>query len=520
MGHTEPRVFTPPLRELTPETSMGFACIEFARSVLNITLYPWQEWLLIHALEMLPDGTFRFRTIVVLVARQNGKSTLGQVLALFFLYVREVALVLGTAQSLDISSDLWRDTVDMASEIPELAVEIASVTRQLSRETLELVGGQRYKVAAATRRGGRGKSGDLVLMDELREHQNWQAWSAITKTTMARRLALVWCMSNAGDATSTVLRHLRKQAHKRLGDPDGINKEAEGMPSELEAANLGDEFLELMEEQADSLGIFEWSAAPNRAIWDREGWAEANPTVGHGELTERNIAAAAATDPEGEFRTEVLCQWVDGHLEGPFPQGKWERGSVTEAPKAGTPFVLGVDVSADRSRAHIASAYWRHDGCPQVSLEASRYGADWVEQWVQERARPDRPLRLALQERGAPVSTLLGKLEAIPYVIVERWGGAELGNGTALMFDLVRESSMGDDGRRTGLCHMPAPALDVAAGAAVPRVMTDGGVMWDRVRSPVDISPLVAATAALWLLHRPEARRSAYDSGAELVVLD
>ena len=32
-GSTEPRVFTPPLRELTPETSLGFACIDFAREI-------------------------------------------------------------------------------------------------------------------------------------------------------------------------------------------------------------------------------------------------------------------------------------------------------------------------------------------------------------------------------------------------------------------------------------------------------------------------------------------------------
>jgi phage terminase large subunit-like protein len=38
---------------------------------------------LIHALELLPDGTFRFRTVVLLVARQNGKSTLMQVLTLW-----------------------------------------------------------------------------------------------------------------------------------------------------------------------------------------------------------------------------------------------------------------------------------------------------------------------------------------------------------------------------------------------------------------------------------------------------
>ena len=37
-GKTEPRLFTKPLRELTEETSLGFACIEYARTVLKKTL--------------------------------------------------------------------------------------------------------------------------------------------------------------------------------------------------------------------------------------------------------------------------------------------------------------------------------------------------------------------------------------------------------------------------------------------------------------------------------------------------
>jgi hypothetical protein len=74
-GSTEPRIYTPPLRPLTPETSLGFEVVDFAREVLGVTLYPWQEWLLIHALELREDGRYRFRRIIVLVARQNAAPT-------------------------------------------------------------------------------------------------------------------------------------------------------------------------------------------------------------------------------------------------------------------------------------------------------------------------------------------------------------------------------------------------------------------------------------------------------------
>ena len=87
-GRTEPRLWTKPLRELTPETSLGYEVIDFARQILHIELYPWQQWLLIHALELLEDGiTYRYRRIIVLVGRQNGKTLVASVLAAWWLHV-------------------------------------------------------------------------------------------------------------------------------------------------------------------------------------------------------------------------------------------------------------------------------------------------------------------------------------------------------------------------------------------------------------------------------------------------
>jgi phage terminase large subunit-like protein len=291
-GSEVPRIYTPPLRELTPETSKGFECIQFAEDVLGVSLLPWQKWLLIHALEVLDDGSYRFRTVILLVARQNGKSTLMQVLSLWRMYVDAAKLIIGTAQNLDIAEEQWQGAVELAEGVPELAEEISKVNKTNGKKALELESGERYKVAAANRKGGRGLSGDLVLMDELREHTNWDSWSAVSKTTLARFYAQVWAASNAGDAASIVLRFLRKLAHTALGNPDGLDDVG------LVADPEGDDA-----EDGDSLGIFEWSARPGVSIWDRDGWAEANPSLGY-TLTEKAIASAARTDPEGIFRTE------------------------------------------------------------------------------------------------------------------------------------------------------------------------------------------------------------------------
>ena len=90
-GVTVPRLWTPPLRRLDRRTSKGWDVIDFARIVLGIRLYPWQQWLLVHALELDPDGSYRFSKVIVEVARQNGKTTLVTVLEAYWLFVDALA---------------------------------------------------------------------------------------------------------------------------------------------------------------------------------------------------------------------------------------------------------------------------------------------------------------------------------------------------------------------------------------------------------------------------------------------
>jgi hypothetical protein len=532
-GCTVPRVYTPPLRPLeprTPETelrTLGYLVCDFAADTLRIELLPWQKWLLVHMLELLEDNRLRFRIVVVLVARQNGKSTLSQVLALWMLYVYGIALVLGTAQDLDTAEEVWQGAVDLVEELdeddnpvrPTLLSELHQVVKNNGKKALVLKRPPRtkyrprYKVKAANRKAGRGLSGDLILLDELREHQSWDAWGAITKTTMARALALIVALSNAGDASSIVLRYLRKLAHAALGDPDGINGDDEAadlLPTENELDELEDvdDLDDLaLDEDDDSLGIFEWSAPPGCDIRDRQGWAQANPSLNHNpEFTERTIASAARTDPEWVFRTEVLCQWSEGSLDGPFPAGAWEKcRDEASAIVSGSQLAACVEVSWDRSTSYVAVAGWRADGLPHVEVVARRTGTDWVVPWLTSEDR-DAALRgapVAVQASGAPASSLLDPMRKAGVNVVE-WKGPALGGGTGMFYDRVR-AAVGEGAAGAALRHRGQPVLDVAAGTAVTKPLGDGWV-WDRARSPNDAAPLVGVTGALWLLltHEPE----------------
>lgn len=495
-GSEEPRIFTPPKRELTPETTHGFAAIAFAESMMGLKLFPWQEWLLKHALELNEDGTYRYRFVIVLVGRQNGKSLILLVLALWHLFAVGSKTVIATAQGLDRSEAAWKEAVEWVEDDEELSDYILNVDR--GHPKILEVGGvndeempwrREYRVASASRRGGRGFSGDIILLDELREHQSWDSWSAVTNTMNARPRGQAWAFSNAGDALSIVLRFLRAQVHQRLGWPDGDgDKEILGEADpEMEA------FLEEIG-AADMTGFFEWSAPPKSKRNDVDSWAQSNPSMNYTEIvpncvTDRAIAAALATNPPYEFETEVLCRWVAMSDAGPFPEGMWEETvDNTAKPAPGGKQVVCVAVSQHRSWSYIARAGWDEDGNAVVGIAAFSAGTDWVVDWLVE--NKDTYESVYVQDKGAPVSTLIPAFEDA-HLKLELWPATDVAPATGLMFDRVSKKTVR---------HLTHDGLDAAATTAAVKILSRAAFEIDMVKSPTDPAPLQACIGAVWAL--------------------
>lgn len=513
LGCETPRIYTPPRRELTEETTHGFACIAFAEQILDVKLFPWQRWLLLHALELDEDGLYRFRTVVCEVARQNGKSLLLTVLALWHLFGLGSRAVIGTAQDLTRSEASWADAVDWIENSDELEPFLLDVKRGHPKVLTVLYeeDGQRwncdYRVAAASRRGARGFSGDLVLMDELREHQSWDSWSAVTNTMNARPKAQAWAFSNAGDQTSIVLRHLRAVAHRALGWPDGdADKTLLGDPED------GEEPVD-----DDILGWFEWSAPLGISRSDRTAWAQANPSLNHVEvvencITERTLSGAFSTAPASEFEVEVLCRWPSLSDGGPFPSESWAETLDTAAKVSpGGHSTVCLEIPADRSRAYLARATLDMSGKPVVGIWKDQAGTDWVIPFLLKNRKRFNTIVVRIGG-GVPAASLANEVETagLPWT---KWNSVETAAGCGQMFDLLRDRAMR---------HLPHPALDLAATSAAIRVQTDGGWVVDAGKSPTDTAPLTAAIGAVWGLgHLPDDRPSIYSGadGADVLVL-
>ncbi len=509
MGKTEPRLFTPPLRELTPDTSLGYAAIAYANEILEMKLYPWQEWALIHSLEITgdlntPDWRFRFRTVFFMVSRQNGKTELSKVIASFFLNVLRVEAVFGTSLSMDKAEEVWEAVIQEQESHADLAQEIQTVARRNGGKKLVLTGLRTYKVGAPTRRAGRGDANDLVMLDEVREHRDWETWSAAVASTNAKPNGMTVCFSNAGDPDSIVLRQIRSQAIERIV----------GTKSNDFGGNV----------DADSLGLFEWSAPEKAETNDIEALAQANPALGYGRLTERALMANRETFPESKFRSECMCQQVETILPEPFPDGAWLGGQDPESEIAPeSELFFGIDMSQDRKWTVIAVCGMREDGNYHVEVVDRRIGTEWAIDWFKKRVAQYGGMKLAFQERGAPVSGLAEQICTIDGIERMAQGGPDLSNGWTRFWDAIAASAPDDVPRGGVKCyHLPQPILDTPGRTCQLRNLGGGVMLPDRNKSPDDIGPLMAcamAYAAATTISKKEKKvyESAYASGVGLM---
>ena len=181
--------------------------------------------------------------------------------------------------------------------------------------------------------------------------------------------SLILTASNAGDATSVVMRAKREFC---LGA------------------------LTRMDTAGSPIGWFEWSAPDGCDLDDVDAWAMANPSLGWTIQVEDIQAARAKSD--NAFRVENLCQWVDILESGIIPVDNWLHGMDRLAKRpAGARASVSIDTSWNRTKTAIAVAWdWEDEtGRPRRAVEvvAYRVGMDWAVKWLQD--------RLTLTEREA-----------------------------------------------------------------------------------------------------------------------
>jgi phage terminase large subunit-like protein len=209
--------------------------------------------------------------------------------------------------------DTFRNVAYTIEDNPFLKNQVRQIRLANGQESISLLNGARYEIAAATRDAPRGKTADFLYLDELREWSE-EAFTAALPVTRARPNSMTLMTSNAGDGFSTVLNDLRERS---LSYPPA------------------------------TLGYYEWSAPQHCKINDRKAWAMANPALGY-LVTEETLEEAVNTNSIEATRTEMLCQWVDS-TQSPWVYGSIEAcsDSTLEIP-VGPQTIMAFDIAPTR----------------------------------------------------------------------------------------------------------------------------------------------------------------------------
>jgi phage terminase large subunit-like protein len=311
--------------------------INFADTVLGEPLDPWQQWTAIHLGELLPDGRPRFRVVLILAARQNGKTKLGRALVGYWLAVDSFPLVLNTSTDRKYAKRFWSAMCDLFRTNPHLAPILGTAAVRLTTGEESLTTTDRAELIFAANNGSAARSTTLHrwLCDELREHASWDAWNSASNSMNAVPDAQTVVLTNQGDASSVVLDALR-------GSALGYLETGQGDPR---------------------LGLLEYSAPDGADPTSIQALAMSNPNLGTRiDLDALLGAGARAKAAGGEeltgYRTEVLCQRV--HLLDPAIDPTGWSGSSTTTPvnlaNHRNRLALCVDVALDGSHATLIAA--------------------------------------------------------------------------------------------------------------------------------------------------------------------
>lgn len=181
--------------------SWGPEAVELA-ALSGLIADAWQEFVVEGAMGVREDGRWSAFEVGLLVPRQNGKGGVLEIRELAGLFLLPEQLLIHSAHEFKTSLAAFRRMLRLIESAPDLDRQVMRVSRSHGEEGIELRDGSRIQYQTRTAAGGRGLTGDLVVLDEamkiaqaavsalmpaLRAVPNPQIWytgSAVDQTTM------------------------------------------------------------------------------------------------------------------------------------------------------------------------------------------------------------------------------------------------------------------------------------------------------------------------------------------------
>lgn len=433
----------------------------------------WQQDVLERSLGVREDdGLWSAFEVGVMVSRQNGKGSILEARVLAGLLLFGERLIMWTSHQMKTSLEAQKRVTELFRKTPDLHRRVKRYHTQRGEEGIELHTGQRLKFVARSKASGRGFSGDLVIMDEAYELSE-EEMDALMPTMSARENPQIWYMSSPPLDSVTGAHLFRTRYRGEVANPDRLAWFDWGADGSLDKLDRLD-------------------------VTDRVLWAQTNPAYGI-RISEWFIERELAALSEKGFARERLGIWPPD-LSKSFQIISADAWEARKDPlsKISGDYVLSCAVSVDRSRGAIVAAGYRADGGCHIELTSNahvvdaRPGTAWIPERMFEIAQRRKP-RVIVVDAGAPQGSLIGDMEKLKLTITKMVTG-EVARGFGNFFDGVQGEDL--DGR--DVWHLGQPELTAAVAGAITRQMGPAGTTWDARNAQVDITPLRAASDALY----------------------
>jgi len=452
----------------------------------------WQELCLHNGCGLREDLNWASFENGVVVQRQNGKGAVIEALCLASLFIWGNQKTIYAAHRLDTAQSTF-------SRVRALVETTADLTRRCKKindsdYAITLLTGATIEFKTRTASGGRGLTGDLVILDEALE-LNIEQIKALVPTLLARVYAQLWYFSTVPAFGDQHLCTVRARAQE--GD--------------------------------SGLSWVEWGVDKADDLDDPRTLAAANPAYGI-RLSQERLRHLRKILGDDGFKTECLGIWPELAAGTVLSPSRWKAmldASSRRAP--GSDVVLSLDMTPMRDVGTIGMHGFRQDGLEHVQVVDFAPDVDWMVGRAGQWQEAVDPALWVIDGRNG-VHAFLDQLKAVGInlldpVMVRALTGRlkesetvpEIPRGSLLVLDAqLASDAVGQFidafNRKAGspLRHVGQEPLDLAIPNSQAKVGEHGQIMWTRKLSEVNISPTVAVTNArlgsfLWLA-RPRAK--------------
>lgn len=474
VGEQKPRLWTVPPRI----SSAGQEVVDLAATT-GLVLDPWEAWVLDESLGERADGTWAASSVGLIVPRQNGKGSILEARELAGLFLFEEEVIIHSAHEFKTSKEAFRRIMGLIKRTPDLAKRVDKYAMSHGEEGIHLKDGRRLLFATRSSGGGRGFSGEVIILDEAYNLTD-AGMAALIPTLGTAPNPQVWYTSSSPDKDIAPCEVISRVRARALGDNPG------------------------------RLAYFEWSIDAHTdfcpagcdehdELDDPDSVRKANPGLGI-RLNPDSVEDERAALSDKDFARERLGvgNWVvEGRNWLIISEEQWTAlTDLTSEPLEPVAFALAA--TPDLSYGCISVAGARDDG--MLHTEITSDGEDRIDHrpgitWMIERAKHLQdtwsPCAIVV-DRGGPAGSLIPQLEEAGVEVTSpstrEYAGACM---------TYYSSAIPRKDNPAILRHRDQAPLNAAVAGVTWRDLADLKA-WNRRGAVVDISPLEASTLAVW----------------------